>query len=56
MLHNVSDRNQLVQIVPAEFELRPGTWRDLLTGEKHVVELEGRTLDLPPYAVTWLQT
>jgi sucrose phosphorylase len=55
-LHNVSDRNQVVQILPADLELEPGTWRDILTGENHVVGQEGLALGLPPYSVFWLRT
>jgi sucrose phosphorylase len=55
-LHNVADRSQVVQILPADLELEPGTWLDLLTGENHVVRQEGLELDLPPYAVLWLRT
>ena len=55
-LHNVAGHNQVVRIVPAELELEPGTWRDLLAGENYVMGQEGLDLNLSPYAVMWLRT
>jgi len=49
-LHNVSAKEQPVQI-----DLRPGEWRDLLTGEKYPARGNGFSITLPPYAVRWLK-
>ena len=49
-LHNVSAKEQPVQI-----DLRPGEWRDLLTGETYPARGNGFSITLPPYAVRWLK-
>jgi sucrose phosphorylase len=54
-LHNVSDREQTVQIWPDNLGLPPGLWRDLLTSEDYSVGRDGLFLSLPPYMVHWLR-
>jgi len=53
-LHNVSGQTQQMQLQPAELDLAPGTWRDLLTAEEYPLATDGLTLYLAPYTVRWL--
>jgi sucrose phosphorylase len=53
--HNVSAREQTLQILPAEFGTTAGTWHGLLTGEEIAVGPDGVHLSLPPYAVRWIR-
>ena len=55
-LHNVSDREQELRISPAELDLPPGQWRELLTGETYRADQERVSLTLPAYAVWWIKT
>jgi sucrose phosphorylase len=52
--HNVSAREQTLQIQPCELRAAPGTWRDMLTGEEIAGDQDGLRLSLLPYAVRWL--
>jgi len=54
-LHNVSDREQPVNLSPGELNIPDGAWRDLLTDEAFSIGPGNLTLSLPPYGVRWLR-
>jgi sucrose phosphorylase len=53
-LHNASPMAAEVALVPAALDTRPGTWRDLLSGDELTAEGDGTALELEPYGVVWL--
>ncbi len=54
--HNVSDREQEIHISPTALDLRPGVWRDLLSGEEFRAGDAQLTLTLAPYDIRWVKT
>jgi sucrose phosphorylase len=55
-LHNVSGKEQVIQLCADDFGLCPGDWRDLITDEEYAVNQVDFSLVLAPYRVCWLQT
>ncbi len=55
-LHNVSDRDQIVNLSPGELGIPIGVWRSLFTDEAFSMGEEDLVLTLPPYGVRWLRS
>ena len=53
--HNVSDREQEIQVSSPELGLPPGMWNDLLSGEEFHAGKAQLTLTLAPYDIRWLK-
>ena len=54
--HNLSGQRQELHIALDRLDLSPGTWHDLLTGERLHAAKEYVTLALAPHAIRWLKT
>jgi glucosylglycerate phosphorylase len=55
-LHNVTEKVQLVRLYSRDLGLvEEGPWQDLLSEEGFALAGDGVAVDLPPYAVRWLE-